>query len=60
MTKALCTVLMLALSLAVVGCKTPDKSGKPAPQVGTPPPSAGDIPPPLPPGKTPSGGGIQR
>jgi hypothetical protein len=57
------TVLSLTLGaglLLACGCRSTDSApGKPAKPTGTPPPSASNIPPPLPPGKTPGPGGMR-
>jgi hypothetical protein len=53
MFRALIAVFLFGSIFVAAGCHqaqtTPDKPAKPA---GTPPPSASNLPPPLPPGKT--------
>lgn len=54
------TVIGLALGAAMMlaaGCaSTPNSPSKPSHPPGTPPPSASNLPPPTPPGKTPGPG----
>ena len=62
MKKITSVLLVLALAgaaLAIGACREPQKRGGTSQQTGTPPPSAGSIPPPLPPGKVQSSGGMR-
>jgi hypothetical protein len=54
------TLLAIAsLLVLAAGCASQaEDPGKPAQTTGTPPPSAGDLPPALPPGKTPGPGRV--
>jgi hypothetical protein len=44
---------------AAAGCHGTEDKSAPAKPVGTPPPSASNIPPPLPPGKSPGPAGMR-
>ena len=60
MLRAFFGLVLLAAVFAGAGChSSQDTSAKPAKPAGTPPPSASNLPPPTPPGKTPGPGGMR-
>ncbi len=52
----LACLTLLGLSVFAAACTDSQRIGKERPPTGTPPPSASNLPPPVPPGKTPGPG----